>query len=283
MNHKNGKLTKLIFSLFIFSIISMSCQQKQPTNGNDGNTDTNKGNIYGQVTDIYQMALSDASIKIVNKTQTWKTDNEGMFKIEGIDIGEVSITVSKAGYNSQTKNGIKITKGKSVILNFFLSSVDNMIKNSDFEMNPNPDSIYLWNPGWGEYSSCYTIDVMEKYSGKSSVKIQTNEEKVLWLFQNTDAQSVEAQKSYTLSAYIKLKNVTSSAGNGAHIALVFLGSNMFSIGDPITKFTTGTSAGWSKLEIKGTAPDGSNCAQIILGLHGKGSVWFDQVSFDKSP
>ncbi len=90
--------------------------------------------------------------------------------------------------------------------------------------------------------------------------------------------SITGGRTYTISAFIKTLDVSSSRGGGAVLAVQFFDgsgspTDTLVVSDPLT----GTND-WSELSMMLTAPDSAEKLRISLILNGTGTAWFDEVS-----
>jgi hypothetical protein len=135
-----------------------------------------------------------------------------------------------------------------------------------------------------------TYDTKVKHSGKSSGRISwLSNNPHLFLFYEQD-MAVQAGKTYNFTGWLKTKNVTACAGcdfgkgtqpgNSAVYVIQFIKPGPYTppaaqiVGIP----TTGTT-GWTSHTQSVLIPPGVTGVRIQAVLYGKGTAWFDDVSF----
>jgi outer membrane receptor protein involved in Fe transport len=83
-----------------------------------------KGSISGRVVDQRtNHAIPFANVALVGAQRGGLTDSEGQFLITGVAPGTYEVAVRFLGYRAESRTGVTVTAGKSVVLNFQLSEI----------------------------------------------------------------------------------------------------------------------------------------------------------------
>jgi len=82
------------------------------------------GTISGTVTDSSGASIGDAAVRIENigtaLGQMFTSDAQGRFTAPGLNVGEYTVTVSRAGFATAVRTGINLTVGASLVADFAL-------------------------------------------------------------------------------------------------------------------------------------------------------------------
>jgi len=83
-----------------------------------------KGTITGKITDKRTgHALPFANVALVGVPKGGLTDSEGRFSITGVPVGTYDVKVQFLGYKPETKAGVAVAAGKTVVLDLTLEEV----------------------------------------------------------------------------------------------------------------------------------------------------------------
>lgn len=77
------------------------------------------GSISGKVTDVNGNPLSGAAVSISGPTPNTTAESDGSYSFSKLSVGTYSLTVSKTGYDTTSKNGV-VTKDNATVLDFQL-------------------------------------------------------------------------------------------------------------------------------------------------------------------
>jgi len=161
------------------------------------------------------------------------------------------------------------------------ASASNLIANADFETDANADGTpdgYVRNVYGG--TPTVTLDTYAFYTGTKSVNITgTSAADRASIYYNYTNASGMAGNTYTYSIYEKTSNVISSS-YGTVVRISFLDSASQEVKPKLfLAGATGTTSGWTKLEVSFTVPYGIDRIVIepFLWL-ASGTVWWDNAS-----
>ncbi len=142
------KTEKIFFQIsIIVSLFLISCSENLPSEIDNVEQGILQGNVYNN---LNQVPVMDAIVKADKFIAT--TDSNGYYIIENIPVGSQNITVSKSGFDINSRT-IQILANDTLILNFNLSLIRII-----------PDSTYWYTFDLSEFKNeddwinCLTID-----------------------------------------------------------------------------------------------------------------------------
>ncbi len=232
---------------------------------------------YGTTDDVkttYQFDQYGRTVSVINKTGTQ-------------DMG-ASVYKFTAGVVDSTASNIKYLNRVSSEFTT-ASNISNLIK------NPSLESTSYWNTGtWnGSNTSTYEFTDEDKYIGEKSLKIKTTaysgDTKARAYQSIGNNSTLTGGKTYTLSAYVKTDNITSTAENyGAGVCAAVKGAdgvytNYYS---EHIKSTTDTAVndGWRRVTTTFTLP--ADFASVTVNMHiraATGTAYFDAIQLEENP
>jgi hypothetical protein len=125
-----AKLSRILATLLLFSALAAQAQVVG-------------GTISGVVHDASGASLSGASVTVrqteTGATRTLTTDSEGRFFAPSVPVGAYVVSVAHEGFETQRQNGITLTIGQSLPLNFVLglAAVQQQVVVDDSEASVN--------------------------------------------------------------------------------------------------------------------------------------------------
>ena len=167
------------------------------------------------------------------------------------------------------------------------SNTVNVVKNSSLESSSS------WGTGtWGGSStSSYEYTTEEKYIGQKSLKISTTEfsgDAKARAYQNIDTSVIKAGKTYTLSAYVKTKGVSSDSGDVGAAVCALIKTSDGMVKTEFSEHIKGTSDtaannGWRRVLSTFTVPSDFTSLSVNLCLRGSnGTAYFDAIQLEEN-
>ena len=141
--------------------------------------------------------------------------------------------------------------------------------------------------GWTSHylvPATYSIDTSVAHRGNSSAKIHCSVPTGAHFWQATPESSITPGQWYKFSVWVKTEDVVKCMPVGAALRISWANNDFTRFyGDCHVEGSTGTTTGWSKLEMVVQAPFGAERAQVALLLeNATGSVWFDDVNVEEN-
>ena len=154
--------------------------------------------------------------------------------------------------------------------------INNMLINHNAESN----SSWL-ETNWSTTNSVYTLDTVEKYLGNKSFKVYQSYPSPTrsgW----KQSVSVQANTTYTLSAYIKTSGVIpSGAGTGATVYVAENAGSSLAKYDECDTEVTGTTNDWQRVSMTFTTSPTTTSVDAYVGLKlANGTAWFDAIQLE---
>src|SRR5215813_6703277 len=89
---------------------------------------TQLATVFGTVTDASGAAITGAQVTLLNQSTGLKrdapTDTMGQFHIAGLPTGNYIVRVEKEGFQTQVREGIRLTSASDIIINLSLNVGD---------------------------------------------------------------------------------------------------------------------------------------------------------------
>lgn len=166
------------------------------------------------------------------------------------------------------------------------SNTENLLRNPSGEYNG------IWGAasavGNCSFTSSYTTE--EKYSGRQSFKLTSNSSSNdgrARFYQDLNSEILVPGETYTLSAYVKTKNLRQVSNNYNYGAILIVTTDASTSTSYSSNYIKGTTSnalnnGWQRLYVTFTIPESATLTRINLVVRNSiGTVYFDNVQLEK--
>ncbi len=162
--NSNSKLNKKVNlkNKILFLNLLLAFMMMYQLSFSQGFTQTIKGKVIDKQT---QTTLPGASVIVIagEKQMGTISDEQGYYKLPGIETGRISISVSYLGYFTITYNNLYMSSGKELVIDFEME--EQVIKTEEIVVTAKKDKSQVNNDMASLSARTFTIEESQRYAG----------------------------------------------------------------------------------------------------------------------